>query len=285
MNKKQVIHQIRDAVNLFSQGEYTCAHNLLKKLEPYASCSLLKAKIAHIRIQCLMRVGNVDQAKELVEDYLAFDPLDGRINVIAARFFREIGDLYRARRLYLRAICLNPDREEFALDYAQFLRDLNKPQEAKKVLVRILLLLRRKLEKDHHRLTLIYLQLAQLYFDMGSYTRAGAILSHLSDSCESFHFYDMLAECYLHKRMYPQAEVAITEYLRDFGYEDPQALYIYAKALAGQGRTEEALEQLRLCQASWGELVVTSSDMVHLYPLIQDGSIHSIPKTTIQIYE
>ena len=92
-----------------------------------------------------------------------------------------------------------------------------------------------------------------------------------------------MAECYLDTEDYKQSLACVELQLYHWGENDPEALFIYAKALTGVGRNHDAIEALERCRDLWGELILTTGDLVHLHPLVQDGSLRTIKNAIIQV--
>lgn len=283
MTRRRLLNEIKTANQFFRDGDYTRAYNLLHACENMKPDMRQQYRIAILKIQCLLRVGNINEAESKVLAYIDRFPLNPRFNIMAAGFFHETGSVDRANRLYLRAICLEPNSVQFALTYAHFLCEHNRNEDALGVLIRTYRNARKKISKDDSRIYFLILEIANIYYDTGKYLRALIFLQHASEMHRDFPCYDLMAECYLYLKNYHEALYCIENHMKQWGPNDPDTIFIYSKCLAGAGRNAEALANLNNCRLFWGELVLTAADIRHLYPLLQDGSLQKMPDVNFRL--
>jgi len=277
IERRKIFIKLREAQELFHDEDYTRAFNLLTSLEKNSSNEHLKSKISQMKIQCLMQVGNVNSAKNYIEDILDESPLSGKINFIAANFYKDIGYNEKANRLYLRSVCLYPENIQYALTYSRLLRDNHRGKEALGILMKTLRKVRKFKRTDDMALYFLYTELANAYYYSGYYKRALVIFHHTEKLQKDFPYHDLIAECYLFNKEYEKALSNINKHFLQWGNTDPEATFIKAKALAGLGKNNEAIIEISKCIKLWGEIVITAKDMTHLFPLMQDGSLKKIP--------
>ena len=282
-NRKSLFKDIRDAQELFHLQEFTRAFNLLGEAEKKTQHLHLKSKIASLKVQCLFQVGNVFSAVEYVESLVSQYPLSGQMTFLAASVYRKLGEHVKASRLYLRCVCLYPENTQYALVYAQFLKETNRLSESTGIIFKSLKKNKRRGNRPDSGLYFLYLELALNYFQLDYLNRALILFNYCSQKNKNFPFYDLVADIYLRKNNFRAAYKNISLHLKNWGEGDPDALFIYAKTLVSLNRKKEALKQLDKCGKIWGELVVTSGDMTHLFPLMQDGSLKQIPNLVLEL--
>jgi len=282
-NRKTLFQSIREARKLFDAQDFTRAFNILSEVEKDATHLHLKSRIAGFKVQCLFQVGNVKSAVEYVESLLTAHPLSGQINFLAASVYRKLADPRKASRLYLRCVCLYPENTQYALVYAQFLKETNRLSEANGIIFKSLKKNPRRAKSPDSGVYFLYLELGLNYYQLGNFTRALVLMKYCSSKNRHFPFYDLMAEIYLKKCQLKNAYKCITRHIKDWGAGDPEALFTYAKTLVCLNRKTEAMRQLRRCTKIWGELVITSGDMTHLFPLMQDGSLKKIPNLVLEL--
>lgn len=274
--KKQLFQQIRTAQELYNTEEFTKSFNLLTSIEKKTDHIHLRSKVASMKLQCLIQVGNIVAAKEYVESLLSEFPIQPQINFIGATFYHKMEDFNRAHRLYLRSICLAPEIVRYTLQYAQFLREHNRQVEAGKILIRCLRANRKKLHSSSAQLYFLYLELALIYYYRGTFSRSLVLFRHTAQLHKDFPYHDLIAEIFINKLMYQEASVHLELHFEQWGKSDADALFLWAKCLSGLNRKSEALKVLTKCRKIWGELIVTPGDMNHLSPLMQDGTLKKI---------
>jgi len=281
--RKSVFINIREAQKLFHRQEYTRAFNLLGEIEKKTQHLHLRSKIASLKVQCLFQVGNIVTAKEYIESLLDMYPLSGQITFLAAQVYRRLGEHVKASRLFLRCVCLYPENTQYALVYAQFLKETNRLTESNGIIFKSLKKNRRKSKSPDSGLYFLYLELGLNYHQLDNLTRALVLFNYCAQKNKNFPFYDLIAEIYLKKNKFKLALKNITLHLKNWGEGDPDSLFIYAKTLVSLNRKKEALKQLAKCAEIWGEVVVTSGDMTHLFPLLQDGSLKEVPNLILEL--
>ncbi|MCS6984683.1 MAG: hypothetical protein NZM25_06125 [Leptospiraceae bacterium] len=279
LSRREVFHELRRAIEFYQQEKFTQAFNLLSKISKHWYHPHLETKILPLKMNCLLQVGNLEAARDYIEEMTTRYPTKPLYIHEAARYYHKTGDYDRANRYYLRTICLAPDRIDYALAYSHFLRERHAPEKSISVLIRCLRENRKR--KPTMPLLLLYQELGLIYYQKKFYLRALILFQHCSNSWKDFSYRDLLADCYLQRRRYKECLVTIEEHLLQWGENDADALYIKAKALAALERRDEAIRCLYQCQKIWGELVVTGSDLAHLYCLVQDGSLRKIPHVTL----
>ncbi|MDH4261982.1 MAG: tetratricopeptide repeat protein [Spirochaetia bacterium] len=282
MHRKSLFKNIREAQNLFHLEEFTRAFNLLGEIEKNTSHLHLKSKIANLKVQCLFQVGNIQTAKEYIEDLLTKYPLSGQMTFLAASVYRKLGEHVKASRLFLRCVCLYPDNTQYALVYAQFLKETNRLAESNGIIFKSLKENRRNKLHDSG-LYFLYLELGLNYYQLNNFSRALVLLNYSQKNIKNFPFYDLIAEIYLKRNQFKSAYKNITMHIKNWGEGDPDALFTYAKTLVSLNRKKEALKQLEKCAQIWGEVVVTPGDMTYLFPLMQDGSLKEVHNLILEL--
>ncbi len=277
ISRKELFTKIRKAQSLFHQEEFTKSFNLLTSIEKYIDHTHIRSKVANIKIQCLIQVGNIGPAIDYIESLITEFPLVPQMHFLAATFYHKLEDFNKAQRLYLRSVCLSPPTVRFSLQYAQFLRERNRPVEAGCILIRCLRENRKKFPPTSMHIYFLYLELALIYYYRGTFWRALNLFRHASQLQKDFPYHDLIAEIYLKKHMYNEALVHLELHFEQWGKNDAEALFLWAKCLAGLNRKTESLKVLTKCRKIWGELVVTAGDMNHLSSLMQDGTLKKIP--------
>jgi tetratricopeptide (TPR) repeat protein len=281
--RKSIFKGIREAQELFHNQEFTRAFNLLGDIEKSTQNIHLKSKIANLRAQCLFQVGNIRAIIEYVEGLLTTYPLSGQMTFLAAIVYRKLGEHVKASRLYLRCVCLYPENTQYALAYAQFLKESNRLLESNRIIFKSLKKNRRKGKSPDSGLYFLYLELALNYHQLNHFSRALILFNYCAKKIKNFPFYDLIAEIYLKKNQYKKAFKNIILHIDNWGEGDPDALFIYAKTLVSLNRKKEALKQLQKCSQIWGEVVIKPEDMTHLFPLLQDGSLKEIHNLFIEL--
>lgn len=281
-SRKKIFQQIRVAQELFSEDEFTKAFNLLTTIERKVDHIHLRAKIANIKLQCLLQVGNVGAAKEYMEKVLTEYPLSGQVNFLAANLYHKLEANDRANRLFLRCVCLFPDNVHYSIVYSQFLRERSKNADAAGILKKCLRRNRKNYDRNCTHLYFLYLELAMLNYYGGNYWKALGLFNHCAGLQKEFPYHDLVAELFLKRRDYDSALEHLKIHFEQWGDSDPDAVYTYAKSLAGLNRREEALQALGKCRKLWGEVVITAGDITHLSSLMQDGSLKKIPDLVYQ---
>ncbi|MDH4199872.1 MAG: hypothetical protein OEV66_05765 [Spirochaetia bacterium] len=282
-NRRSLFAKIREAQGLFAKQEFTRAFNILTEIEKNSNHPHLLAKIANYKVQCLFQVGNVDSAVEYVERLLSCYPLSGQVNFLAASIYRKLGNQARAGRLYLRCVCLYPSNTQYALVYAQFLKEALRLTESVGIIRKSLKFNRRRDKNPDSGIYFLYLELGLNFHVMGCMKRALILLTYCAQKNTDFPFYDLIAEIHLQNRDFIRAHDNIQKHLDAWGQSDPDALYILAKIQSGLNLKNEALETLEKCCKIWGELVVTPGDMTYLFPLMQDGSLKNISNLVLEL--
>ena len=282
MQTRSLFNKIREAQKLYHLQDYTRAFNMLSDVEKKTDNLHLKTKIANLKIQCLFQVGNVKSAVEYIEELTSIYPLSGQINFLAASVYRKLGDLIKAGRLYLRSVCLYPENTQYALVYSQFLKESNRTSEAIGI-IRNSLKKQKEIGGSDSGTYFLYLELALSYYLMGYFSRSLVFFTKCASSSKNFPYYDLISEIYLKKNEPQKAKNFIEKHLNYWGEGDPDALFIYAKVLVSLNDKANAIKYLRKCEKLWGELVVTSGDMTHLFPLLQDGSLKKIKNLVLEL--
>ena len=263
--------------------EFTRAFNLLGDAEKRTQHLHLKSKIASLKLQCLFQVGNIRTAIEYVESLLTMYPLSGQMTFLAASVYRKLGENIKASRLFLRCVCLYPENTQYALVYAQFLKETNRLTESNGIIFKSLKKNRRKGKSPDSGLYFLYLELGLNYHQLGNFTRALVLFNYCAQKNKNFPFHDLIGEIYLRRTQFKLAYKHITLHIKDWGEGDPDALFIYAKTLVSLNRKKEALKQLEKCSQIWGEVVITSGDLTYLFPLMQDGSLKEIHNVVLEL--
>ena len=282
-DRKKLFSDIRKALKLFDEEKFTQSFNLLNSVERKTTHMHLISKIANIKIRCLIQVGNVLAAKEYLETLLTKYPVSGKITFMAANTYHKLEELEKANRLYLRCVCLYPDNTQYALIFAQFLREMNRPNETLGILKKCLRKNRLKTPRDHAGLHFLYLELGLTYYYANQYWRALILLGHTAAISQQFPYNDIIAEILLKRKDYEKANQYISLHLQDWTENDPEALYLQAKIFVALNRRKEAFQSLEKCEKLWGELVITAGDMTHLFPLMQDGSLKKLSNLVIEM--
>lgn len=283
VNRQSTFKKLREAQEHFHNDEPTRAFNLLTQIENTAINKHLREKISDMKVRCLLEVGNIEAAADYIERILIADSFSGKNSLLAANFYAKMGKLDKANRLYMRCICLHPENIQYALEYARFLRETAQSIQATSVLKRCLRYNRRKYDKTEVSLYFLYTEIGVSYFHRGQTLRSLIILSQAEKLNTYFVYYDIMAECYLNLRDYYSAEKSIRRHIEQWGDNDAEAYFMLGKALSGQGKKKQALESLNQSRKLWGELTVTGKDIAHLFPLMQDGSLKTMPGVVIEI--
>ena len=282
-DRKKLFTDIRKALKLFDEEKFTQSFNLLNSVERRTQHMHLIAKIANIKIRCLIQVGNVLAAKEYLETLLTIYPTSGKIAFMAANTYHKLEELNKANRLYLRCVCLYPANTQYALIFAQFLREINRPNETLGILKKCLRKNRMESARDHAGLHFLYMELGLTYYYANHYWRALILLTHTAELSQQFPYNDIIAEMLLKRKEYEKADHYLSLHLEDWTENDPEALYLQAKIYVALNRRKEAFQSLEKCEKLWGELVITAGDMAHLFPLMQDGSLKKLSNLVIEM--
>jgi len=287
--RKVIFKKLREAYTLFEKGEYTRSFNLLSAVERNCDHLYLIIKIANLKIQCQLHLGNIQNAIEYIETQLNKYPLNGSFNLIAGTLYRKLENYNIANRHYLRIVCLYPDNAHYALAYSSYLRERKKIREAIGILAKCLRINKRKKLNNQGSssidtyLEYLYLELGMVFYENGHFNKALILLDFCSRFMNDFPYYEVIAEIYLKKRNYNDAYLMMSKHIELFGADDPDTLYLYAKILSGVKKYSESIKALEKCRKIWGELVITVSDMNHLSPLIQNGALDKMPNVIFEI--
>jgi len=280
--RKELFFQVRKAQKLIQKEEFTRAFNLLNRLEKLSENLNFKTKIAQMKVYCLVQVGNIQSAQEYMEHCLNEYPMSGQFNVLGAGMYRKMGDFHKANRLYMRAIVLFRENAQYALQYAVFLKENNRPKEALKIIRRCIQERRVRFEPDESTY-LLYLEMGVVLYQLGLYWRSLAVFRYCKKRDPHFPFNDMVADICLRNGNYEKAHECMNEHFMLWGSEDPDDLFLYAKILSGLEDYDQALEKLQQCRDIWGELVITSGDLKHFAPLMQDGTLRKLKNMVLDI--
>ena len=281
--KREALQTLRQAHALYEEEKFARAYNLLSRLQKFPSSSVFLAKTIKLRLLCLLKVGNVVAATNLIETVEENHSNNAIINFTAAGFANHLGMFSSAQKLFKRAFKMQPDNIKYSLAYSQFLREYNRPNQAISVLVKTLRNHKKVDRKNVRTFAPLFIELAQLYSSNGNVKRSLVLLRQTSKTQTHFSYFDLIADCYLHNSDYYNAIKFIKLHLEQWGENDPEALLIFAKGLTGMGYTDEAIQVLEKCRDIWGELVITAIDMKHLYPLLQNGSLSTLVNTVIEL--
>ena len=281
--RQKVLPLVRDAHKLFNDEKFTQAFNILVQAEQKCNNLLLIGRIRKLQVYCLLKVGNIEAAHRLLQKSVEQFHGVSHIIFMAASFYAQLGYVSVAKKLFVRVLKLAPQNIHYALAFAQFLREYQQSEKAFKVLTRALRENRKKKNANDMALYFLYLDLAHMSYNAGRLFRARVLFEHTASLRGHFPYYDLIGECYLQKGDYTKAKEFLSLHIKNWGENDPEAFFSYAKTLVCLGETDEAVDWLIKCRDIWGELVVTGPDMRYLYPLLQDGSLEAIPDTTIQI--
>jgi len=282
-NRKSLFKHIREAQELFHEQKYTKAFNLLTQAEKNTENLHLKSKIVNMKIQCLFQVGNVQAAIEYIENLLTSFPLSGQITFQAAMVYQKLGEQVKASRLYLRCVCLFPENPQYALAYAQFLKESNRLSESNGIIFKALKKNRNKSRNSDTGFYFLYQELGLNFYQLNQLSRALVLLNYCAKKNKNFPFYDLIADIYLRKNKYRAAYKNISRHIKNWGEGDPDALFIHAKTLVCLGHKADAIKQLEKCGQIWGEIVINAGDISHLFPLIQDGSLKEIQNIILEL--
>ncbi len=276
---------LREGLELLESGRATKAFNLFTRLSRSVTQPLLYRKIFRFRIDSLLRNGNVSAADELIEMELVNRPDDGGLAHVAAGYHARLGRTAKADRYYLRSMVLRPKSIEAAIEYSRFLAENKDYKKATGILVRTLRLNRRELSPDRQALSLLYLELAHMYYARKRFGRAAILYNKVHSQSHWFVFYDQLAESFLRLNRYEDAYRFSLMNLEFWG-EESEGLFLHAKTLAGLGRTEEAFDFLSRVGHRMSErghtLVLSASDLPLFSPLIQTGKLAKIENLHIE---
>lgn len=281
--ERKLIQTIRLVTPLIEDEQFTKAFNLLKKFNLKELRPSIRLRLLRLKTQCLVKVGNIEAAKEQLDETVYQYPDDGGIHNLAARFYQSLKDMHRANKSYLRAVCLAPDNASYAISYSRFLQEKNSMALALRVLNKYLRTTKPDSSSKKYDRIVIYQELAHIYFRSQRYGRASFFYLKCRNVYKNFVFHDHLAESLLYQEQYEMARDVMTEHFSLWGSNDPESLYLMAKIQSSLGNSKEAIDCLCRCLQVWSEIVITPSDAQAFAKLIQTGEIKQVPNTVFTV--
>lgn len=275
---REIIRTIKKARDHITIDNFTSAFNILRPIELQLKNLQLRIIVLQMQIHCLMSVGNTEAAEELVRSRVTLPDESGRIDLLAACFYNDMGRYNLANKYFLRAVVLMPTNVRAAIRYSTFLREIKHYAEASRLLFRCLRNNHRQnIDRRNIAILPLYTELAQIEFSKHNYYRALFLFKHASKIDSLFLHYDQLAKCHLYNNNPEEAKRCIELHLDQWSENDADAQFTYAKCLAALGKPSLAYKALVKASKISGELHVSPNDMRYLGSLMKNGTLRRIP--------
>lgn len=263
---------IREAKLLEEEKEFTRAFNVYAESESHTTDESSLIKIKAKKAWCLYAVGNPKETESLFQDIIKNYPSHPLSITVYSRYLIKLKKFKSAKVLLQKSILYFPSYLENYLLLASLLKDMERSEEAIKVLKKALsqehLSNGRGIDRKD-----IWAELGSLYFSRGDFNSALVSLKKSLKMVEpeEFFYYDLLALCYLEAEDPENALISIRTHIQYCKEIDPETLIILARAHCRLGKLEEAANNLIQAYSIEDSLYLKAADFIDFAPLLRNG--------------
>ncbi|MGE8722399.1 tetratricopeptide repeat protein [Leptospira terpstrae] len=263
---------IREAKLLEEEKEFTRAFNVYAESESHTTDESSLIKIKAKKAWCLYAVGNPKETESLFQDIIKNYPSHPLSITVYSRYLIKLKKFKSAKVLLQKSILYFPSYLENYLLLASLLKDMERSEEAIKVLKKALsqehLSNGRGIDRKD-----IWAELGSLYFSRGDFNSALVSLKKSLKMVEpeEFFYYDLLALCYLEAEDPENALISIRTHIQYCKEIDPETLIILARAHCRLSKLEEAANNLIQAYSIEDSLYLKAADFIDFAPLLRNG--------------